>query len=102
GTAARPSMAPRWKMATNTLRRRDEVEGVPWAASAARVMNPGPPPTPRVKRAMPPVFRKSLRLRMVGVSFSSVQFLKDPKDCKDCKDEHSESSLSLRSLQSFM
>src|SRR5436309_5858455 len=99
GTAARPSMAPRWKMATRTLRRRDEVEGVPWAASAARVMNPGPPPTPRVKRAMPPVFRKNLRVSMVGVSFSSVE--KDLKDLKDQKDEHTEDSLSLTSLWSL-
>ena len=48
-------MAPRWKMVTRTLRRRDEVEPDPEAAMAARVRNPGPPPTPRVKRAMPPV-----------------------------------------------
>src|SRR6185295_13674998 len=72
GTAPRPSMAPRWKIVTSTLRRREEVAPVPVAAIAARARKPGPPPTPTVTRATPPALRKSLRSNMMVVLIGTV------------------------------
>src|SRR3954470_15201272 len=96
GTGARASMAPRWKMVTSTLRRRDEVEPVPWAARAARARNPGPPPTPRVKRAMPPVLRKNLRVCMVG--FPCLRFKRTQRTQRTARTQ--ETSCGFLSLSS--
>lgn len=59
----RPSIAPRWKMATSTFFRRNRPGLV--MALAVRVMNVGIPPRPAAKTAMPPDLRKARRVVMV-------------------------------------